>query len=77
MANAGEVLAAAQAAFAAGATAIDLAQAGGSDSAAIAVVLELTRQASTSVKPLKVTNLPANLASLAALYGIDDILPGA
>ena len=44
------------------------------DSAALAVLLELQRQASTLGKRLAIHGLPERLSDLAALYGIAELL---
>ena len=45
------------------------------DSAALAVMLELRREATAVNKSFAVLGLPPRLADLAALYGIDALLP--
>ena len=47
------------------------------DSAALAVLLELQRQAATSGKRLLISGLPGRLSDLAALYGIAELLQSA
>lgn len=44
------------------------------DSAALAVLLELRRQAAPLGKRLSIQGLPERLSNLAALYGIDELL---
>ena len=44
------------------------------DSAALAVLLELRRQAATLGKQLSIRGLPGRLSDLAALYGIAELL---
>jgi phospholipid transport system transporter-binding protein len=44
------------------------------DSAALAVLLELQRQAATLGKRLAIRGLPGRLSDLAALYGIAELL---
>lgn len=44
------------------------------DSSALAVLLECRRQARSLGKPFEVVGLPARLAKLAALYGIEGLL---
>ncbi len=44
------------------------------DSAALAVLLEVQRQATTLGKQLSIHGLPARLSDLAALYGIAELL---
>lgn len=45
------------------------------DSAAVSMLLGWTRAAQRSRRALKVTGLPADLLSLARLYGVDELLP--
>ncbi|MBN9368099.1 MAG: STAS domain-containing protein [Comamonadaceae bacterium] len=45
------------------------------DSAALAVLLECRREALTRGKDFAVKGLPAGLASMAGLYGVDGLLP--
>jgi phospholipid transport system transporter-binding protein len=45
------------------------------DSSALAMLLELRREALALGKRFEVLGLPARLANLAALYGIDGLLP--
>ena len=47
------------------------------DSAALAVLLELQRQAATLGKRLSIRGLPGRLSDLAALYGIAGLLRSA
>jgi len=47
------------------------------DSAALAVLLECRREALTRGKEFAVKGLPAGLASMAGLYGVDGLLPAA
>jgi phospholipid transport system transporter-binding protein len=47
------------------------------DSAALAVLLELQRQAVTLGKRLTIRGLPGRLSDLAALYGIAELLQSA
>ena len=46
------------------------------DSAAVAVLLSLKRRAATEGKTVVFANLPPALAALAALYGVDALLAG-
>jgi phospholipid transport system transporter-binding protein len=73
-ANAGNVLAAADAMPLPAAGEIDFSGIGAVDSAAIAVLLALKRRAAAETKPLQFANVPAALAALAALYGVEEIL---
>ncbi len=45
------------------------------DSAALAVLLEFRREVIALGKQFSIRGLPARLADLAALYGIDELLP--
>ncbi|TAG27639.1 MAG: STAS domain-containing protein [Burkholderiales bacterium] len=47
------------------------------DSSAIAVLLECRREAQIQGKSFSVRNLPERLRSLAALYGVAELLPAA
>ena len=53
---------------------IDLASVDMVDSAAVAILLAWKRRALANRKPLTLANVPASLASLADLYGVDDLL---
>ena len=72
--NAGPVLAAAAALNLPGTGEIDLTDAEGIDSAAVAVLLALKRRAADEGRPLRFVGIPAALASLAELYGVKEIL---
>lgn len=54
---------------------VDLAEAIEVDSAALSLLLEWLRQAQARGTSLVFSNLPANLISLATLYGILDFIP--
>ncbi len=73
-ANAGVVLAASAAVPLPSAGEIDLAGMGAVDSAAVAVLLALKRRASEERKPVRFVGVPAALTSLAALYGVEEIV---
>lgn len=45
------------------------------DSAAVGMLLGWTRAAQRSERVLRVAGLPADLLSLARLYGVDELLP--
>ena len=75
-ANAGPVLAAAAALKLPGAGEVDLTDVEGIDSAAVAVLLALKRRAAVEGRPLRFVGIPASLASLAQLYGVEEILRG-
>jgi phospholipid transport system transporter-binding protein len=73
-ANAGDLLAVGSAAIAQGDHAFDLAAVTEVDTAAIALLLEWQRQAVAGGGRLALTGVPADIASLAGLYGVDDLL---
>lgn len=54
---------------------VDLAQVEAVDSAAVSMLLGWSRAAQRSQRTLRVTGLPADLLSLATLYGVADMLP--
>ena len=72
--NAGPVLAAAAALNLPGNGEVDLTDIEGIDSAAVAVLLALKRRAADEGRPLRFVGIPAALASLAQLYGVEEIL---
>jgi phospholipid transport system transporter-binding protein len=53
---------------------IDFAGITGVDSSAVALLLEWRRQALARSKRLEFVNLPANLLSLARLYGVEELI---
>jgi phospholipid transport system transporter-binding protein len=69
------LLAEGEAAIAANASSFDLAAVTEMDSSCLAVVFGWTRAAKTAGKPIRLLNLPQNLLSLAAVYGVADLLP--
>lgn len=69
------LLAEGEAAIAANASAFDLAAVTEMDSSCLAVVFGWTRAANAAGKSLHLLNLPQNLLSLAAVYGVADLLP--
>ena len=73
-ANAGELLAAGNAAIARGEFAFDLASVTEVDTAAIALLLEWQRQAIAHGGRLALSGVPADITSLARLYGVDGLL---
>lgn len=73
--NAKSVLEAGLHAIRSGETQIDLADVTVVDSAAVATLLAWQRAAHRSGKSITFNNLPANLQSLAQLYGVADIVP--
>jgi len=72
--NAGPVLAAAGALALPVSGEVDLTGVAGIDSAAVAVLLALKRRAAEEGRPLRFVGIPAPLASLAQLYGVEEIL---
>lgn len=54
---------------------IDLSQLQQFDSSAVAALLAWQRAAAQVGKPLRVSDAPAGLASLARLYGVEHLLP--
>lgn len=54
---------------------VDMAQVEAVDSAAVSMLLGWSRAAQRSQRKLRVTGLPADLLSLATLYGVADMLP--
>lgn len=73
-ANAGEILAEGAAAIASGDFAFDLAAVAEVDSAAVALLLEWQRQAVARGSRLRLTGVPADISSLAKLYGVAVLL---
>jgi phospholipid transport system transporter-binding protein len=74
MNNAQTVLEAGLHAIAGGQASMDLADLTVVDSAAVATLLAWQRAARKHGKPLVFHNFPANLQSLVALYGVDEVL---
>lgn len=54
---------------------VDLAAVEALDSAAVSLLLAWLRQAQERSVTLRYTNLPANLTSLAQMYGVAELLP--
>jgi phospholipid transport system transporter-binding protein len=73
-ANAGDLLAAGSAAIASGQFAFDLSAVREVDSAAVALLLAWQRQAITAGGRLLLAGVPADVVSLARLYGVDGLL---
>ncbi len=67
-------LAQGEAAIAAGATVFDLAGVQTADSSGVALMLAWQRRASNAGRTLGFVNVPANLHTLAAVYGVDALL---
>jgi phospholipid transport system transporter-binding protein len=62
--------------FVAESVVVDLAGVTEVDSAAVSLLLEWRRAALAGNRRIEFTNLPANLKSLATLYGVADLLGG-
>lgn len=75
MSGAAALLAEGEAAIAANASAFDLAAVTEMDSSCLAVVFGWMRAAIAGGKTLRFLNPPQNLLSLAAVYGVADLLP--
>ena len=75
LSDATALLAEGEAAIVANASVFDLAAVTEMDSSCLAVVFGWTRAANAAGKPLRLLNLPQNLLSLAAVYGVADLLP--
>jgi len=55
---------------------VDLAGIGAFDSAAVAVLVAIARRAAREGRTLRFAGLPTGLRALAALYGVQEFLPG-
>lgn len=75
MANANGLLAAGRALFAEPIERIDLADVAEADSSSLAVMIAWLRMAREGGRQLAFLNLPSGVRALAALYGVDEILP--
>ncbi|WP_332671096.1 STAS domain-containing protein [Aromatoleum sp.] len=75
MSTVGARVAAGRAKAAAGDLAVDLSAVSEADSAALALLFDWMRTARAGRHTLTMTGLPAGLRSLAALYGVDELLP--
>ena len=75
MANAAAVAELGRAAIAQGDAAFDLSAVARCDSSAVAVLLDWQRAAQLRGLVLRVDSVPPGLASLATVYGVDDLLP--
>ena len=54
---------------------VDLAGVDEVDSSAVSILLQWMREAKLRNQPILFFNLPANLKSLIALYGVDEMIP--
>ena len=75
MATARALLERGAAALAAGESEFDLSGVDEADSAGLAVLFGWQRAAQARGRPLRVTNIPASLISLAEVYGVTELLP--
>ncbi len=75
MANASTALAEAGHALDSGEDEFSLAGLDGSDSSVIAVLLDLKRRGRTAQRVPRLLDVPATVASFAALYGVDELFP--
>lgn len=75
IATAAELKAAGMSALAGDATAVDLSQVTDADSSAVAVLLAWVRSAQERQRAISIVNSPESVRSLAALYGVADLLP--
>jgi phospholipid transport system transporter-binding protein len=66
-----------RAAIGEGARTVDLAGVGELDSSALALLLAWLREAKRQQRELSFTNLPQGLTTIARLYGVAELLPGA
>jgi phospholipid transport system transporter-binding protein len=76
MASASMALAYGTAAIEAGENEFSLAELGGSDSSALAVLLSWQRRARRHSLTLRFIDVPQEIVQFAMLYGIEDFLPG-
>jgi phospholipid transport system transporter-binding protein len=76
MGNATALLNEGLSAIAAGETEFSLAHTAGSDSSLLAVMLSWQRAAQVAGKGMKFDAVPDSVQAFAALYGLDDIIPG-
>ena len=75
MTNATAVLAESERAFQGPRIVVDLAGVTEVDSSALSLLLEWRRRAAADNRAIEYANLPENLKTLAALYGISELLP--
>ncbi|MBT0962667.1 STAS domain-containing protein [Denitromonas iodatirespirans] len=73
--TAGEMRDAARRAVAEGARRIDLSEVPQADSAGLALLLDVCREAKRQKQSIDIVGLPDGLTSLADLYGVSDLLP--
>lgn len=75
IATAAEMREAGESALLNGASVVDLADVAEADSSAVAVLLAWTRIAGERGQALSIVGVPQSVRSLAALYGVADLLP--
>lgn len=75
MDNANAILGESQALQMTGALEIDFSDVTNLDTAALSLIMEFQRRGLTENCKLTFTNLPANLVSLAELYGVSEFIP--
>lgn len=75
IASATELKEAGESALLSGATVVDLAEVAEADSSAVAVLLAWTRVAQERKQALAIVDVPESIKSLAALYGVAELLP--
>ena len=76
MANVTQVLAESERAFNGSSIVVDLSGVTEVDSSAVSLLFEWRRQARGANRRIEYVNLPANLKSLAELYGVSNLLTG-
>lgn len=75
IASATELKEAGEAALSNGASVVDLGEVAEADSSAVAVLLAWTRVAQERKQALAIVDVPESIKSLAALYGVAELLP--
>jgi phospholipid transport system transporter-binding protein len=75
IATAAELREAGEAALASGASIVDLSDVAEADSSSVAVLLAWTRIAGERGQALAIIGVPESVRSLAALYGVAELLP--
>jgi phospholipid transport system transporter-binding protein len=75
IASATELKEAGESALLGGASVVDLAEVAEADSSAVAVLLAWTRVAQDRKQALAIVDVPESIKSLAALYGVAELLP--
>jgi phospholipid transport system transporter-binding protein len=75
LATIGGLLEAAAPHFGEGVTTVDLGEVKELDSSLLAAVLSWMRMVRAQGSELRIANIPASLATIAKLYGVDELLP--